>query len=198
MEKLKCNNCYETKLVTEFSKCRSRKTGYQGKCKSCNKKDNDKYRKENKNYWSYEFGYFSDKKKWKYISEYMAADKPIKVYRIDLPSGSHYIGSTKALMNVRMTRHVVDYRRAKDGHRDRCIPGLHSEFDKFFTTYEELREYLKSNTYILEETMGGRKRQMSREQFWIDRHKELGHELCNVYNPQSKDKYKIKYRNQKK
>ena len=37
MEKLKCNNCYETKLVTEFSKCRSRKTGYQGKCKSCNK-----------------------------------------------------------------------------------------------------------------------------------------------------------------
>ena len=61
---LTCNSCFETKPYTDFSKCRKRKTGYQGKCKACNKKDNDKYRNENKEYWSYEYGYFSDKKKF--------------------------------------------------------------------------------------------------------------------------------------
>jgi len=195
--KLTCNSCFKTKPYTDFSKCRKRKTGYQGKCKACNKKDNDKYRNENKEYWSYEHGYFSDKKKWKYISEYMAADKTIKVYKIDLPNNKFYIGSTKALMNVRMSRHVIDYRRAKQGHQDRLIPLLHSAFDDLFTTYDDLRDYIKDNTYVIEETMGGRKRQMSREQFWIDRYRALGKELCNVYNPQSKNKYKTKYRNKK-
>ena len=195
--KLTCNSCNKTKPYTDFSKCRQRKTGHQGKCKACNKKDNDKFRSENKEYWSYEYGYFADKKKWKYISEYMAADKPIKVYKINLPNNKVYIGSTKALMNVRMSRHVIDYRRGKQGHRDRIIPLLHKSIDEFFTTYDDLRDYIKDNTYILEETMGGRKRQMSREQFWIDRYREEGKELCNSYNPQSKNKYRIKYRNQK-
>ncbi len=197
MNKLTCTQCKETKSTQEFSVCRARKTGYQGKCKACNKKDNDRFRMENKEYWSYENGYFSDKSKWKYIHDYMIADKPIKVYRIDLPNNKYYIGSTKALLNVRLTRHVLDYRRGRDGFRDRIIPKLHAEWDKMFTTYDDLRDYIKNNTYILEETMGGRRRQMTREQFWIDRYREQGKELCNSYNPQSKNKYKIKYRNQK-
>jgi hypothetical protein len=195
--KLTCNSCNKTKPYIEFSKCRARKTGYQGKCKACNKKDNDKFRSENKEYWSYEYGYFSDKKKWKYISEYMAADKPIKVYKIKLPNNKVYIGSTKALMNVRMARHVQDYRRYTQGDKSRSIPLLYKSIDEFFTTYDDLRDYLKSNTYVIEETMGGRKRQMTREQFWIDRYRQQGKELCNSYNPKSKNKYKIKYRNQK-
>jgi len=108
MSKLKCGSCGNLLPTTEYSKCKRRKTGYQGKCKSCNKKDNDIYRKENPEYWSYENGYFSDKEKWKYISKYMAADKPIKIYKIVLPDGKVYIGSTKALLNVRMSRHLFD------------------------------------------------------------------------------------------
>lgn len=186
MNKLNCTQCNTTKPITEFSKCRARKTGYQNKCKSCNKKDNDIYRNENKEYWSYEYGYFADKKKWKYISEYMAADKSIKIYKIELPNNKYYIGSTKALLNVRMARHIQDYRRYKTGIKDKTIPLLHEEFDNMFTNYEDLRDFLKSNTYILEETRGGRKRQMSLEQFWIDRYKKQGYELCNKYNAVTK------------
>jgi hypothetical protein len=186
MNELNCTQCNTTKPTTEFSKCRARKTGYQNKCKSCNKKDNDIYRTENKEYWSYEHGYFSDKKNWKYISEYMAADKSIKIYKIELPNNKYYIGSTKALLNVRMSRHIQDYRRYRNGYRNKTIPLLHKELDNMFTNYEDLRDFLKSNTYILEETRGGRKIQMSEEQFWIDRDKKHGYELCNLYNPVTK------------
>lgn len=187
MEKVICNQCKKSLPREKFSKCSARKTGLQSKCKQCNKKDNDEFRSNNKEYWSYEYGYFKHKKKWKYIAEYQKADKPIKVYKINLPNNKVYIGSTKALMNVRMSRHVVDYRRNRQGYPTaRIIPLLHGAWDDMFTTYDDLRDYLKENTYILEETMGGRKRQMSREQFWIDRYREQGYELCNAYNPISK------------
>ena len=183
MNQVRCNSCDTMLPTSEFSKCRTRKSGYQSKCKSCNKKDNDKYRKHNPQYWSYEHGYFSDKTKWEYISHYMAADKAIKIYKIVHPNGKHYIGSTKALLNVRLARHVQDYRRYKDGNTDRTIPLLHKEWDKMFTTYDDLRDFLKENTYIIEETNGGRKRQLTIEQFWINRFREDGYELCNTYNP---------------
>jgi hypothetical protein len=118
----------------------------------------------------------------------MAADKSIKIYKIELPNNKYYIGSTKALLNVRMSRHIQDYRRYVNGNKDKTIPLLHKEFDNMFTNHEDLRDYLKSNTYILEETRGGRKRQMSVEQFWIDRYRKEGYELCNKYNPVTKVK----------
>jgi hypothetical protein len=198
MNKLICNGCGKSLPTSEFSKCRARKTGYQSKCKLCNKKDNDKYRGENKEYWSYEHGYFSDKSKWEYISHYMAADKSIKIYKIVFPNGKHYIGSTKTQLHIRMQRHLSDWRRYMQGHRDKCIPLLHDEWDKMFTSPEQLRDFLKDNTYCIEETNGGRKRQLSLEQFWIDRFRNEGYELLNSYNPTSSNKYKVKYRNQKK
>ena len=181
-----CRKCLTDKTVIEFSKKRASKDGLQETCKQCNKKNNDTYRKEHPDYWSYKDGYFSDSDKWKYISEYMAADKSIKIYKIELPNNKYYIGSTKALLNVRMSRHIQDYRRYINGNKDKTIPLLHKEFDNMFTNYEDLRDYLKSNTYILEETRGGRKRQMSVEQFWIDRYRKEGYKLCNKYNPVTK------------
>lgn len=105
-----------------------------------------------------------------------------------LPNGKVYIGSTKALLNVRLARHVQDYRRYREGHRDRTIPLLHAEWDKMFTTYEALRDFLKENTYIIEETNGGRVRQLTIEQFWINRFRKDGYELCNTYNPKKEKK----------
>ena len=75
-----CQQCGKNKSIDEFSKRAASKDGLQPKCKACNKVQNDTYRLEHEDYWDYKTGYFSDRKKWKYISEYMKADKSIKVY----------------------------------------------------------------------------------------------------------------------
>ena len=55
---LECEKCHEIKVVSEFSKCKSRKDGVRTICKDCTKEYNAKYRKQN-----------ADKKK-EYNAEY--------------------------------------------------------------------------------------------------------------------------------
>lgn len=174
----KCQQCGKNKSIDEFSKRAASKDGLQPKCKSCNKVQNDTYRLEHEDYWDYKTGYFSDKKKWEYISEYMKADKSIKVYKINLPSGKVYIGSTKALLNVRMTRHVSDWFMWKKGLRKKYIPNLYDEFDKLGDK-DKVAEWLRDNTFVLEETIGQRTRQHKREQWWMDRYTKDGVILAN-------------------
>jgi hypothetical protein len=174
-----CVECKITKPTEHFSKSKNRKDGLQPACKVCNKKSNHKFRKKNPLYWDYEVGYFSEKQKWAYISEWAKADKSIKVYKIDLPSGKVYIGSTKAYINLRMNRHVNDLIRWRRGDEKRYIH-MYSEFDGLDEgDGKGFREYLKNNMYILEETHGGRKRQFSREQWWMDRYSKEGYTLAN-------------------
>jgi hypothetical protein len=174
-----CSKCKRDKQRTEYSKCNSRKDGLQPYCKSCNSKNNKKFRKENPLYWDYEVGYFSEKHKWAYISEWAKADKPIKIYKIELPSGKVYIGSTKAFINLRMNRHVNDMVRWRKGELHRYIH-MYSEFmDIDDGDGIGFKEYLKNNMYILEETHGGRKRQFSREQWWMNRYETEGYTLAN-------------------
>lgn len=174
-----CPKCETKKPASEFSKCNRRKDGLQYHCKDCNRKGNKKFREQNPLYWDYEVGYFSEKHKWAYISEWAKADKSIKVYKIELPSGKVYIGSTKAFINLRMNRHVGDLVRWRKGELHRFIH-MYEEFNEIDSgDGKGFREYLKNNMYILEETHGGRKRQFSREQWWMNRYEKMGYTLAN-------------------
>lgn len=192
-----CQQCGEDKPREEFSKRTKSKDGLQPKCKQCNKVQNDAYRDENSEYWSYETGYFSNKQKWKYISEYNKADKSIKVYKIILPKNKVYVGSTKRHMTTRMTSHLSDYRSYKLGLRQKYIPGLYDEFDKL-GDIEKIKEWVKSNTYILEETLGGRTRQLKREQWWMDKFTKEGENLVNTQRAYVQDSLYRRYRKGKK
>lgn len=192
-----CKQCGKDKPRKEFSKRTKSKDGLQPKCKSCNKVQNDAYRDENSEYWSYETGYFSDKQKWKYISEYNRADKSIKIYKIILPDNKIYVGSTKRHMSTRMTSHLADYRAYTLGLRQKYIPGLYEAFEKI-GDIQKIKDYLKSNTYVLEETVGGRTRQLKREQWWMDKFRSKGEELVNTQRAYVKDSLYRRYRKDKK
>ena len=188
-----CKQCGESKPHEEFSKRTASLDGLQHKCKSCNKIQNDLYRDKNSEYWSYETGYFSDKDKWKYILEYNRADKSIKIYKIELPNGEVYIGSTKRHMSVRMTAHLSDYRNWLMGLRQKYIPGLYDAFKKI-GDMDEIRDWIKSNTYILEETIGERTRQLKREQWWMDKYTKEDRKLVNTYKAYNKNSVHRRYR----
>lgn len=177
-----CLGCLENLDKELFSKCRTRKDGLQPKCKECNKKDNQKFRKERPRYWSYEDGYFSDKEKWEYIRLYQRADKTIKIYTIKFPDGSMYIGSTKSHLNVRLSRHIADYKKYKAGDSKRFIH-IYPKFDEF-DTLEELVEHVRLNTFIIDEASGGRTKQLRLETIWILRLTKQGYNLLNKYIPQ--------------
>lgn len=174
-----CNQCNTTKEITEFSKCRANKDGLQWRCKSCNKKNNDKYRVENKEYWSYTDGYFSDKSKWEYIRKYQKADKTIKVYQIDI-DGKYYIGATRTYLHVRMNQHLNQWRYERKGlgfAKERRLPAL---WEAVKHKSEEDWKDILNNVKIVEETLGGWTKMLNREKFWIDRYKEEGKILLNT------------------
>lgn len=182
MDTKHCYSCKKTKPTSEFSKCRSRKDGLQPKCKECNKKDNKQFREEKPEYWSYENGYFSEKQKWQYISLYQAADKSIKIYMIKFDDGSKYIGSTKAHLNIRLSRHINDYKRFREGRISRNIPYLHKKFDEF-KTYDDIALHLKNNTFIIDECSGSRTKQYTLESKWITKLEKQGEVLLNKMLP---------------
>jgi len=191
IDKKHCNQCGVLKQSSEFSKCRRRKDGLQPKCKECNKKDNKKFRTEiQPDYYSYINGYFADKTKWEYISLYNKADKPIKIYMINFDDGSKYIGSTKTLMSVRLTRHIADYRRVLEGHRSRAIPLLHSKFDEF-DSVEDVVEHIKENTVIIDECVGSRTKQYRLEALWMKRLQKEGVKLLNKQIPRRYQNIKV-------
>lgn len=178
-----CNGCGKVKPAEEFSKCRHRKDGLQPKCKACNKKDNDSFRENNSEYWSYIDGYFADKEKWEYISLYQKADKSIKIYMISFDDGSKYIGSTKALLNVRLSNHVRDYKKSKNPkYTKSLIPLLYEKFNEFDST-DDLMKHIKNNTVIIDECNGGKTKQYRLEALWIKKLQKQGLKLLNKNIP---------------
>jgi len=125
-----CKLCGKNKQTTEFSKRSASKDGLQDRCKSCNSKDNLKFRTEinpehhahwqRKNYdWHIEN-----------MRKYRKADETPKIYYIQNPEGEMYIGMTEMYLSVRTLEHRAHYRRAKKGKRNR-LPALHNSFDKY-------------------------------------------------------------------
>lgn len=179
----RCGGCGEVKPHEDFSKCRKRKDGLQPKCKACNKKDNTLFRKTKPQYWSYENGYFSDKEKWEYISLYQKADKSIKIYMISFDDGTKYIGSTKALLNVRLNRHIIDYKRKLNNDNKRLLPLLHEKFDEF-NSIDDIVKHIKENTVIIDECNGSKTKQYRLEALWIVKLLKQGERLLNKTIPQ--------------
>jgi hypothetical protein len=125
-----CADCGKTKDTTKFSKCSKTKDKLQPKCKSCNKKDNLKFRTEiNPNHHQ----------KWQdnnwdkftgYMKKYRKADKVPTIYSFTNPIGQIYIGATEMYPSVRLLEHRQHYKRALKGKRER-LGLLHNSFDKF-------------------------------------------------------------------
>lgn len=183
MEKIECTDCGETKLTSQFHKCKRRKNGYQAKCKSCVKKYNELYRtKLNPTYWNSKDGYFSNKVNTDYILDYQRADKSCKIYRMDLPDGSVYIGATMAKMNVRLNQHLNDFIRAHikqnlSKEKRRNYPLLHEEFKKY--DLDKVKLIIRS-AYIIDEFDGTRYEMLRKESAWIHRMIEQGENILNV------------------
>ena len=181
MEKIKCNTCGKEKSISLFHKCSKRKTGVQSRCKSCVKEYNKLYRKEiNPTYWNAVDGYFSDKRKIEYIKEYGKANKTCKIYRMDLPDGSVYIGATMARLNVRLNQHINDYVTTHIKKRfkySRNITYLHEEFHKY--TMDRIKLIVRS-AYILEEFEGTRYEMLKKEVEWMDKIENEGKRILNL------------------
>ena len=124
-----CNKCGNTKSTTEFSKRSASSDGLQSYCKSCNSKDNLKFRTEtnpthHKN-WQKE----NPDRIAELVSEYKRAKESGQIYYIKNNEGFYYIGMTKTLLNVRMTEHRIKYRRWKNGKSKPLCPLLFQSFD---------------------------------------------------------------------
>tara|TARA_R110002167_G_scaffold117492_5_gene293510 strand:- start:999 stop:1547 length:549 start_codon:yes stop_codon:yes gene_type:complete len=172
-----CNDCGETKATSEFHKRQSKNgDGFQYKCKSCQNKYNEKYRKVIRpKYWNHKDGYFSDSSRWAYIADYTRADKDIKVYLLKIKD-HFYVGMTKARLNVRMSVHRGDYNSSRNHGR---MPGLHRMWDTM--SKEEINKSLES-VIVLESKPGTRYEGYKLEKKWILRMKEDGYDLLNDKN----------------
>lgn len=124
-----CLDCGKVKDTTQFSKCSSSKDKLQPKCKTCNSKDNQKFRTEKPEHHA----------KWQltnwdkftaYLKKYRRADKTGIIYGITNPEGQTYIGMSEMYFKVRVLEHKRHYKQYKQGKRQ-PLPGLHDSFDKY-------------------------------------------------------------------
>jgi hypothetical protein len=125
-----CKQCGKSKDTTQFSKCSSTKSGLQRKCKSCNKKDNQKFRTEINPQHHAKWQTINWDKFVGYLKKYRKADKTGIIYAITNPDGFSYIGMSEMYFKVRVIEHKKHYRQFKQGKRD-SLPGLHDSFDKY-------------------------------------------------------------------
>ena len=125
-----CKQCGKVKDTTQFSKCSSSKDKLQPKCKTCNKKDNQKFRTEINPTHHQRWQWDNVVKYNEYIKKYRKADKNGIIYAITNPDGKTYIGMSEAYLNVRMIEHRNHYKKFKQGKRN-SLPGLHKSIDKF-------------------------------------------------------------------
>lgn len=121
-----CRKCNEVKELSQFSKCSVRKDGLQYNCKSCNKKDNLKFRTEINPQHHAEWQKNNPERLIELVKKYRKADKPGKIYSIINPDGYVYVGMTETPLSVRILEHKSKYRRC---HGE--LPKLHKSFDKY-------------------------------------------------------------------
>lgn len=125
-----CRGCGEIKDTTLFSKQTASKDGLQSKCKTCNKKDNHKFRTEINPEHHAKWQRSNWDKFLNYVRKWKRADKNGIIYKITNPDGFSYIGMSEMYFSMRMSEHRKHYRQYKNGKRN-SLPGLHESFDKY-------------------------------------------------------------------
>ena len=127
---IQCTQCGKIKETTQFSKCSSAKSGFQPKCKICNKEDNLKFRTQINPQHHAEWQRTNPDRLTELVTKYRKADKGGIIYSIRNPDGETYIGMTEAYLPVRWLEHRQHYKRAKKGKKQ-PLPKLHNSFDKY-------------------------------------------------------------------
>jgi hypothetical protein len=127
---IKCNQCDKSKDESQYSKCSSAKNGLQPKCKSCNKEDNLKFRKQINPQHHANWQRSNPERLTELVTKYRKADKGGIIYSIRNPDGETYIGMTEAYLSVRSLEHKQHYKLAKKGKKF-TLPKLHESFDKY-------------------------------------------------------------------
>ena len=178
MSKKRCNQCKLEKPLTEFNKCTSMKDGKQAKCKKCCRANSKFFRQLNPDYyWGAKNSYFvvNAKEREAYAKDYNKANKSIKIYRIDMPDGSIYIGATKRFMLSRLNGHLCDLSRFKR-NKIATLPLLHSYLNQF--TKKQATKIIKS-AYVIREFEGTRSDMYQAEKEEILRLRETGVKMLN-------------------
>lgn len=122
-----CRKCNEVKELSQFSKCSVRKDGLQYNCKSCNKKDNLKFRTEINPSHHQIWQRNNLSRLCQLVQKYRKADKNSIIYSITNPAGETYIGMTQMYLKVRKWEHIAAYRNNKPN----AIPLLRESFEKY-------------------------------------------------------------------
>ena len=126
----KCSKCRAVKETTQFSICNRNKDGLQHNCKSCNKKDNLKFREEINPEHHAEWQRNNQQAVYRILKKHRKADKSPLIYSIKNPNNDVYIGMTEAHLSVRKGEHKLHYHKSKQG-KQLPLPLLHASFDKY-------------------------------------------------------------------
>jgi hypothetical protein len=127
-----CKLCGITKEVKDFSKCTANKDLLQNRCKSCNRKDNQKFREDIQP--DYQLGWYkTHRKEWSdYTLDYKRATNTPTIYGIVNPEGQMYVGMTMARPKIRFMQHKIHHRQMLKGVTyQSSLPKLHASFDKY-------------------------------------------------------------------
>jgi hypothetical protein len=127
-----CKLCGITKEVEHFSKCTANKDLLQNRCKSCNRKDNQKFREDIQP--DYQLGWYkTHRKEWSdYTLDYKRATNTPTIYGIVNPEGQMYVGMTMARPKIRFMQHKIHHRQMLKGVTyQSSLPKLHASFDKY-------------------------------------------------------------------
>ena len=109
METKYCRRCETEKSLNEFSKCKAYKDGKQIYCKACNKKQNDKYNAQNRDYFrEYSKEYIAENKEhYKELMNKLHTSIPAGIYAIYHDDELIYVGSSN-MPNRRRYSHFVN------------------------------------------------------------------------------------------
>lgn len=150
-----CKKCKLTKPVNEFYNNKTAYDGLQAKCKDCCKEANKQFHQKNPTYyWGSQESYFRKNydKAIEYQREKSKATNVCKIFRIDLPDGEIYIGSTRRTLSLIRNSIKQDHvRYRKQVNSETSI--LHKFLIKF--PEEKCFELIKS-LYLVQEFIGTR------------------------------------------
>jgi len=123
----RCTKCSEIKPYEQFSKNRAAKDGLQWHCKTCNNKDNQRFRDEiDPEYMSRWFS--KHRNHWReYMNDYSRVGNTNTIYAITAPNGDVYIGFTQRKKYFRLNEHKKYYRI---GSKNK-LPLLWESFDRY-------------------------------------------------------------------